>query len=64
MNNHIWTLISLVLLVTTLTIDTCKGDIIMMNGNGMPSIIDQDNGPDVIMIPSMGGLIMNDDLVL
>lgn len=47
-----------------LTAHCCKADVIMMNQNGMPSIIDDDNFPDVILMPGMGNLIMNDDLVL
>lgn len=41
-------------------------DVIMMNGQGgMPSIIENDDfDPDVILMPSMSGVIMNDDLVL
>lgn len=40
-------------------------DLIMMNGNGAPSIIENDEiEPDVILMPGMSGMIMNDDLVL
>lgn len=42
-----------------------SADLIMMNGNGMPSIVENDDiDPDVILMPGMGGMIMNDDLVL
>lgn len=41
------------------------GDLIMMDGNGMPSIIEDDEiDPDVILMPGMSNMIMNDDLVL
>lgn len=41
-----------------------KADLIMMNMNGAPSIIDDDEGPDVILMPGMGNMLINDDLVL
>lgn len=42
-----------------------SADLIMMNGNGMPSIVEnEDIDPDVILMPGMSGMIMNDDLVL
>lgn len=42
-----------------------NADLIMMNGNGAPSIIENDEiEPDVILMPGMSGMIMNDDLVL
>lgn len=36
----------------------------MMNGNGAPSIIDDDDWPDVILMPGMSNMMINDDLVL
>lgn len=42
----------------------CQADVIMMGDNGMPSIIENDNFPDMILMPGMQNLIMNDDLVL
>lgn len=42
-----------------------NADVIMMDGNGMPSIIENDEiEPDVILMPGMSNMIMNDDLVL
>lgn len=51
--------------ISSLIFKYAKADVIMMNGNSMPSIIEDDEiGPDVILMPGMGGMIMNDDLVL
>lgn len=42
-----------------------SADVIMMNGNGPPSIIDNDDfEQDVILMPGMSNLLINDDLVL
>lgn len=42
-----------------------NADLIMMNGNGMPSIIENDDiEPDVILVPGMSNMMINDDLVL
>lgn len=40
-------------------------DLIMVDGNGMPSIIENDEvEQDVILMPGMSNMIMSDDLVL
>lgn len=42
-----------------------RADLIMMDGNGMPSIIENDDiEPDVILMPGMSNMMINDDLVL
>lgn len=42
-----------------------SADVIMMNSNGMPSIIENDEiEPDVILMPGMSNMLINDDLVL
>lgn len=51
----------LVVVLANLTV----GDVIMMNGNGMPSIIENDDfGQDVILMPGMSNMVINEDLVL
>jgi len=46
-------------------ISSTDADVIMMNGEGAPSIIEnEDIEPDVILFPGVSSLIMNDDLVL
>lgn len=47
------------------TITESLGDVIMMNGNSMPSIIeDNSDRPDVFVGGSFGNFIINDDLIL
>lgn len=42
-----------------------SADVIMMGNNGMPSIIENDDiEPDVILMPGMSNMMINDDLVL
>lgn len=55
-----------VLVLLSLVVFNCiNADLIMMNGNGMPSIIENDDiEPDVILVPGMSNMMINDDLVL
>lgn len=42
-----------------------EADVIMMGENGMPNIIENDDfDSDVILMPGMGNMLINDDLVL
>ena len=55
----------LFMLIGFLSVYLTEADVIMMNGNGAPSIIEDDEfGPDVILMPGMSNMIINDDLVL
>lgn len=61
--------LSLVLLLLTVALLSisllARADVIMMNGNGAPSIIEDDDfGQDVILMPGMSNMLINDDLVL
>lgn len=42
-----------------------SADVIMVDGSGMPSIVDNDEfDQDVILMPGMGnGMLINDDMV-
>lgn len=54
-----------ILMICLMLFVRSKADVIMMGQNGMPSIIENDDFPqDVILMPGMGNMIMNDDLVL
>jgi hypothetical protein len=58
-----WILVILLLGIVSVT--NIKSDIIMMGMNGgAPSIIDDDDGPDFILMPGMSNMMINDDLVL
>lgn len=41
-----------------------KADVIMADGNGAPSIIEDDDFQDVILVPGMSNMLINEDLVL
>lgn len=52
-------------LIFMILVGLVKADVIMMNEEGAPSIIENDDfDQDMILMPGMGSLIMNDDLVL
>lgn len=52
-------------LLASLTSYLINADVIMMDGNGPPSIIENDDfEPDVILMPGMSNMLINDDLVL
>ena len=57
-------ILSIVLCICS-ELDHVLSDVIMMNGNGEPSIVENDDfEQDVILMPGMGSMIINDDLVL
>lgn len=52
-------------LLSTSYIRYAKADVIMMNDNGVPSIVENDDfEQDIILMPGMNSMIMNDELVL
>ena len=58
-------LIFLILIMCIISTIEVRADVIMMNMNGgLPSIIDDDEYPDIILMPGMGNMMINDDLVL
>lgn len=55
----------IILIVCSIVLIGSKADVIMMGQNGMPSIIEDDEfAQDVILMPGMSNMIVNDDLVL
>lgn len=57
--------LSFVIFVCIFLSQFVKGDVIMMGPNGMPSIIENDDiEPDVILMPGMSNMLINEDLVL
>lgn len=52
------------LLYGWLHLDVTNADLILMDPNGGPSIIENEIEPDVILVPGMGNLMIDDDLVL
>lgn len=59
-------LASLVILIFNLfAMRLVSADVIMVDGSGMPSIVDNDEfDQDVILMPGMGnGMLINDDMV-
>jgi len=59
-------LLTVLLSICLLNLKKAAADVIMMGGQGgMPSILENDDfDQDVILMPGMGGVIMNEDLVL
>lgn len=62
---QIYILVILLMNILELLIYQVRADVIMMNTNGVPSIIENDDiEPDVILMPGMNNMVINDDLVL
>lgn len=55
----------LILILNLMIMKSVLADVIMIDERGMPSIVDNDDfDQDVIMMPGMGnGMLINDDMV-